>query len=35
MIDDTDISIDESGVSFKQFEKSVNLNFDNPYADMS
>ena len=35
MIDDADISIDESGVSFKQFEKSVNLNFDNPYADMS
>lgn len=35
IIDDADISIDQSGLSFKQFEKAVNLEFENPYADMS
>jgi len=35
MIDDSDIDIDQSKLSMPQFDKAVNLDFDNPYADMS
>lgn len=35
MIEDSDIDIDKTKLSLPQFSKSVNLDFDNPYPDMT